>query len=277
MTYKEMWFLKTGVIMDEFLIRALLAGFLVASVAGLLGVFVVWRRMAFFGDTMSHSALLGVALGILLNIGFMFGVMASSLLIGFILYAFQRQNKVANDALLGILAHAGLSLGLIALSFVKTQNVNLESWLFGDILSVTWDDIGIIALVMALIVLVLWRIWSPLLTLTIHDELARVEGVNVNRTNLIFVMLIALLVATSMKIVGALLITALLIIPASAARSLSRTPEQMALLSAVVGLVSVVLGVTLSAFVDTPAGPSIIVAATLIFFLSQLPMLWQRS
>lgn len=263
--------------MDEFLIRALLAGFLVASVAGLLGVFVVWRRMAFFGDTMSHSALLGVALGILLNIGFMFGVMVSSLLVGFILYAFQRQKKVANDALLGILAHAGLSLGLIALSFVKNQNVNLESWLFGDILSVTWEDIGIIAVVMVVIVLVLWRIWSPLLTLTIHDELARVEGVNVNRINLIFVLLIALLVATSMKIVGALLITALLIIPASAARSLSKTPEQMALLSAVVGLVSVALGVTLSAFVDTPAGPSIIVSATLIFFLSQLTMLWQRN
>ncbi len=263
--------------MDEFLIRALLAGFLVASVAGLLGVFVVWRRMAFFGDTMSHSALLGVALGILLNIGFMFGVMVSSLLVGFILYAFQRQKKVANDALLGILAHAGLSLGLIALSFVKNQNVNLESWLFGDILSVTWEDIGVIAAVMVVIVLVLWRIWSPLLTLTIHDELARVEGVNVNHVNLIFVFLIALLVATSMKIVGALLITALLIIPASAARSLSRTPEQMALFSAIVGLISVVLGVTLSAFVDTPAGPSIIVSATLIFFLSQLAMLWQRD
>ena len=203
--------------MDEFIIRALIAGSLVAAVAGLLGVFVVWRRMAFFGDTLSHSALLGVAIGMLLNIGFMVGVVVSTLLVGIILFLFQRQQRVSNDALLGILAHSGLSLGLIALSFVHTQNVNVEEWLFGDVLSVTWDDVTWIALALVLVVGVMAWLWRPLLTLTIHEELARVEGVNAGLVNFVFVALVALLVATAMQVVGALLITALLIIPASAA------------------------------------------------------------
>ena len=256
--------------MDEFIIRALIAGSLVAAVAGLLGVFVVWRRMAFFGDTLSHSALLGVAIGMLLNIGFMVGVVVSTLLVGIILFLFQRQQRVSNDALLGILAHSGLSLGLIALSFVHTQNVNVEEWLFGDVLSVTWDDVTWIALALVLVVGVMAWLWRPLLTLTIHEELARVEGVNAGLVNFVFVALVALLVATAMQVVGALLITALLIIPASAARSFAKTPEQMALFAAAIGVVSVFAGITASLLLDTPAGPSIVFSSAILFFASQI-------
>ncbi|PWQ94512.1 iron chelate uptake ABC transporter family permease subunit [Leucothrix arctica] len=256
--------------MDEFIIRAMIAGSLVAAVAGLLGVFVVWRRMAFFGDTLSHSALLGVAIGMLLNIGFMVGVVASTLLVGIILFLFQRQQRVSNDALLGILAHSGLSLGLIALSFVQTQNVNVEEWLFGDVLSVTWDDVTWIALTLVLVVGVMAWLWRPLLTLTVDEELARVEGVNAGLVNLVFVGLVALLVATAMQVVGALLITALLIIPASAARSFAKTPEQMALFAAVIGVVSVFIGITASLLLDTPAGPSIVFSSAMLFFMSQI-------
>ena len=256
--------------MDEFIIRALIAGSLVAAAAGLLGVFVVWRRMAFFGDTLSHSALLGVAIGMLLNIGFMIGVVVSTLMVGIILFLFQRQQRVSNDALLGILAHSGLSLGLIALSFVNTQNVNVEEWLFGDVLSVTWDDVTWIALALVLVFAVMSFLWRPLLKLTIHEELARVEGVNAGLVNLVFVALVALLVATAMQVVGALLITALLIIPASAARSFAKTPEQMAFYAALIGIVSVFAGVAASLFADTPTGPSIVFASALLFFASQI-------
>ena len=256
--------------MDEFLIRALIAGALVASVAGLLGVFIVWRRMAFFGDTLSHSALLGVALGMLLNIGFMIGVVVSTLLVGLILYSFQKQKRVSNDSLLGILAHSGLSLGLIALSFVETQNVNIEEWLFGDVLSVNWTDVITIAGVMLIIVTVMWRLWTPLLTLTVHDELAKVEGINTNLVNLSFVLVVALLVATAMQIVGALLITALLIIPATAARNFAKTPEQMAMIAAGIGVLSVIGGISGSILYDIPAGPSIVMASTVLFFSSHL-------
>jgi len=255
--------------MDEFIVRALIAGSLVAAVAGLLGVFVVWRRMAFFGDTLSHSALLGVALGMLLNIGFMVGVVVSTLLVGLILYSFQKQKRVSNDALLGILAHSGLSMGLIALSFVETQ-INIEEWLFGDVLSVTWQDVLTIAAVMALVVSIMWWLWSPLLAMTVHDELAKVEGVNTNSVNLCFVLVVALLVATAMQVVGALLITALLIIPATAARNFAKTPEQMALIAAVIGVLSVVCGVGASNWYDVPAGPSIVMASTVFFFSSHL-------
>ncbi len=256
--------------MDEFLIRALIAGSLVAATAGLLGVFIVWRRMAFFGDTLSHSALLGVALGMLLNIGYMVGVVVSTLLVGLILYSFQKQKRVSNDALLGILAHSGLSMGLIALSFVKTQNVNIEEWLFGDVLSVTWSDVLSIAGIMLFVIVIMWWLWRPLLTLTVHDELAKVEGINTNLVNLCFVLVVALLVATAMQVVGALLITALLIIPATSARNFAKTPEQMALIAAIIGVVSVIGGITTSALYDIPAGPSIVMAATIIFFSSHL-------
>ena len=256
--------------MDEFIIRALIAGAAVAAVAGLLGVFVVWRRMAFFGDTLSHSALLGVALGMLLNVGFMVGVVVSTLFVGLILYSFQKQKRVSNDALLGILAHSGLSLGLIALSFVTTQNINIEEWLFGDVLSVTWQDVLSIVAVMLLVVLIMRWLWKPLLTLTVHDELAKVEGVNANLINLCFVLVVALLVATAMQVVGALLITALLIIPATAARNFSKTPEQMAVIAAGIGITSVLFGVMASAWYDLPAGPSIVMASTVFFFSSHL-------
>lgn len=256
--------------MDEFLVRALIAGSLVAATAGLLGVFIVWRRMAFFGDTLSHSALLGVALGILLNIGFMIGVVVSTLLVGLILYSFQKQKRVSNDALLGILAHGGLSLGLIALSFVQTQNINIEEWLFGDVLSVSWQDVLIIASIMLLVVVIMRWLWRPLLTLTVHDELAKVEGINTNLVNLCFVLVVALLVATAMQVVGALLITALLIIPATAARNFAKTPEQMAFIAAIIGVISVICGVTASAWYDLPTGPSIVMASTVLFFTSHL-------
>ena len=256
--------------MDEFIVRAFIAGSMVACVAGFLGVFVVWRRMAFFGDTLSHSALLGVALGMLLNIGFMVGVMVSTLIVGLILYSFQKQKRVSNDSLLGILAHSGLSLGLIALSFVQTQNVNIEEWLFGDVLSVSWQDVLSIAGIMLLVLVVMWKLWSPLLTLTVHDELAKVEGVNTNLVNLCFVLVVALLVAAAMQVVGALLITALLIIPASAARNFAQTPEQMALIAALIGVISVFCGVSASVWYDFPTGPSIVMASTLVFFSSHL-------
>lgn len=263
--------------MDEFIVRALIAGSLVAAVAGLLGVFVVWRRMAFFGDTLSHSALLGVAIGLLLNIGFMVGVLVSTLMVGLILYLFQRQRRVSNDALLGILAHSGLSLGLIALSFVQTQNVNLEDWLFGDVLTVMWSDVVSIASILLVVSVVMWWLWKPLLAITVHEELARIEGVNVNLVNMTFVMLVALLVATAMQVVGALLITALLIIPASTARSFAKTPEQMAAIAALIGVVSVLIGVFASNSTDAPAGPSIVFAAAVLFFLSQLSRLFKNS
>jgi len=256
--------------MDDFLIRALLAGLLIALISGPLGVFILWRRMAYFGDTLSHSAILGVALGILLSIDINIGILLSTVLVAVVLIYSQRQKKLANDTMLGIISHSALSLGLVLISFVEGFRVDIESWLFGDILSVTWDDVIFIAIGVAIVVIVLLLIWKPLLSLTVHEELALIEGVNVSLISAIYTLLIAVLVAVAMKIVGALLITALLIIPSASSRQFSHTPEQMALFSIGFGALAVILGLIASFSTDTPAGPSIVVASFVLFLMSQV-------
>ena len=259
-------------ILDDFFWRSLLAGVGVALVAGPLGCFVVWRRMAYFGDTMAHSSLLGVALGFLLGIDLMLGVFAVALVVALLLFAFQRQRQLASDAVLGTLSHASLSLGMLVISLMTWVRVDLMSYLFGDILAVDVEDLlwiyggGGVALGA-----LLW-IWRPLLAVTVDEALAQAEGIPALRLQLVFMLLIAGLIALAMKIVGILLITSLLIIPATAARRYSRTPEQMAMGAALVGVASVGLGLTTSLHFDTPSGPSIVVAAVLFFLCSVVPL-----
>jgi zinc transport system permease protein len=255
---------------DDFLLYALAAGVGVALVAGPLGVFVVWRRMAYFGDTLAHSALLGVALGFLLGINLNLSVILLSILLALILAGMNRNRYLSDDTQLGILAHSALSLGLVVMAFQSSVRVDLMGYLFGDILAVTKSDLLWVWGGGFIVLLTLMMIWRPLLSLTVHEELAQVEGIPVTAVRLAFMLLIALVIAVSMKIVGVLLITSMMIIPAAAARSLSRTPEQMALLAAIVGIVAVVLGLAGSWFWDTPTGPSIVVAATLLFSLTRI-------
>ena len=254
--------------MDDFILRALIAGIAVVLIAGPLGVFILWRRMAYFGDALSHSAILGVALGFLLSINTSLGILITSIAMAVLLILSQRKKQLANDTMLGILSHSALSLGLIVISFVDTR-VDLNALLFGDILSVTWQDLGLIIAGVIAVLGILAFIWRPLLSLTVHEELARVEGVNVSLISAVYTLLIAILVAVAMKVIGALLVTSLLIIPAASARRFSSTPEMMALLSVVAGIFAVVLGLAASFLWDTPAGPSIVVASSSLFLLIQ--------
>lgn len=250
---------------DDFLIRALLAGLGVAVVAGPLGSFLVWRRMSYFGATLSHSALLGVAAGFLLGISLNLATLIVCVLIALLLVWLQRLRRLATDTLLGILAHSALALGLVVLSFAEALRVDLMGYLFGDILAVGTQDLLWVYGGAAFALLALAWIWRPLLAATVHEELARVEGVPVTLVNLVYMLVIALVIAVAMKIVGILLITSLMIIPAAAARRMAATPEQMALLAAVIGAASVAAGLWGSLTWDTPAGPSIVVAATVLF------------
>lgn len=263
--------------MDDFLTRALLGGFGVALAAGPLGAFVVWRRMAYFGDTLAHSGLLGVALGMVLQINPQLGVAATCLLIAIALVLLQRQRALAADTLLGILAHTSLSLGLVTLAFLETVRIDLTSYLFGDILAISPDDLYWIwgGALLALAALV--RLWRPLLAATVHEELAQVEGVPVFAVRLAFMLLIAIVIAVAMKVVGILLITSLLIIPAATARRFAHSPESMAVLASGLGCVAVGAGLWASLRWDTPAGPSVVVAATTLFVLGQaMPNRLQR-
>lgn len=263
--------------MDDFLVRALAGGIGLAVLGGPLGSFIVWRRMAYFGDTLAHSGLLGVALGLLLGISQSLGVALVCVLLALVLVLLQRQRQLASDTLLGILAHTALSLGLVALAFLETVRVDLVSYLFGDILAVSSQDLIWIWGGGAVILTTLLVLWRPLLALTVHEDLAQVEGVPVFTVRLAFMMLIAVVIALAMKIVGILLITSLLIIPPATARRFARTPETMALLASLIGCLAVALGLTGSLYWDTPSGPSVVVAAAGLFALGLLLPLSGRA
>lgn len=256
--------------MPDFLLYALLGGLGVAAITGPLGAFVVWRRMAYFGDTLAHSALMGVALGFLFNISLTLAVMVCCVLLAVLLVAMQRQHLVATDTLLGIMAHSTLSIGLVAVSFLDNLRVDLMAYLFGDLLAIAPQDLLWVYGGGVAVLLLLRYWWDELLAITINEELAQVEGVAVMQVRLALMVMIALVIAVAMKLVGILLITSLLIIPAAAARRLSRTPEQMALIAALLGMVAVAGGVSASWLLDTPAGPSVVVAALLLFLLIYL-------
>lgn len=256
--------------LDDFLTRGLLAGIGVALVAGPLGCFVVWRRMAYFGDSLAHSALLGVALGVALGIDLNLGILATAVAIALLLALLERQRRLSMDTLLGILSHTTLSIGLVAISLMATRPIDLMAYLFGDILAVTREDLAWVYGGAAVVLVALTAIWRPLLSLTVHAEIAHAEGVAVARTRLAFMLLIAVVIAIAMKIVGVVLITSLLILPAAAARRISRTPEAMAVAAGLLGAVAVTAGVSGSFRWDTPTGPSIVVAAAAILLLLHL-------
>ena len=258
--------------LDDFFSRALIAGIGVALVAGPLGCFIVWRRLAYFGDTLSHSALLGVALAFLFEINITLSVFAVSAIVSLTLLALQRRATLSSDALLGLLAHSALALGLVCLAFLTWVRVDLMGFLFGDILAVSVTDIVIIYLGGTFVLAVLVFVWRSLFAATVNRELAEAEGLNPDRANVIFMLLMATVIAISMKIVGVLLITALLIIPAATARRFAGGPEQMAVLASVAGVIAVVAGLFGSLEWDTPSGPSIVVAALGLFVISLTPL-----
>ena len=250
--------------------RALAGGIGVALVAGPLGCFIIWRRMAYFGAAVSHGALLGVAVGLFFGVSVSVGVAGVCLLLAGALALLQRQRSLATDTLLGILAHAALAFGLIALGFIEGVRVDLLAYLFGDVLSVGYGDlIGIYGGGAVVLACLAW-IWRPLLAITVDEELARAEGVAVGWVRLILMVLVALTVAIAMKIVGVLLIVSLLIIPPASARAFARSPEAMAVIAAGLGILAVIGGLGASLAWNTPAGPSIVAAATVLFASCQI-------
>ena len=263
--------------LDDFFTRAIIAGIGVALVAGPLGCFIVWRRLAYFGDTLSHAALLGVALAFLFEVNITLAVFSVSACISIALLLLQKRATLSSDALLGLLSHSALALGLVVLAFMTWVRMDLMGLLFGDILAVSKVDIVIIWLGGAVVLTILAVIWRPLFAATVNRELAEAEGMNPERANIIFMLLMAAVIAIAMKVVGVLLITAMLIIPVASARRLASGPEQMAIFAASIGAVSVAGGLFGSLEWDTPAGPSIVVAAMGLFILSLLPAFWRSS
>ncbi|MGE7370909.1 zinc ABC transporter permease subunit ZnuB [Neorhizobium sp. NPDC001467] len=257
--------------LDDFFLRALLAGTGLALTTGPLGCFVVWRRMAYFGDTIAHSALLGVALSLMLDVNLLVSVFCVAVAVSLLLLLLQKRQALSADALLGILSHSTLAIGLVMVAFMTWVRIDLIAFLFGDILAVTPADIALIWGGGLFVVAALVALWRPLIASTVSADIAEAEGLKPERARLLFMLLMALVIAIAMKIVGIMLITALLIIPAATARRFSLAPEGMAILSSLIGVVAVVGGLFGSLTYDTPSGPSIVVAALILFVFSLLP------
>ncbi|MBL4813663.1 MAG: metal ABC transporter permease [Rhodobacteraceae bacterium] len=255
--------------LDDFLVRAALAALGCAMAAGLLGCFVLWRRMAYFGDATAHAAILGVALALGFSLPVFPFVLGVAGLMALLIH-FLSGRGIAADALLGVLAHGGLALGLVGAALMPGTRIDLEAWLFGDVLTVTHNGLALIWAGGALVCGIIWWQWQSLLTATLNADLARSAGINPARAELTLTLLIAAVVAVAIKVVGALLITGLLIVPAATARRLSNSPEAMALWSVALGAASALLGLLLALRLDTPAGPSILCVAVAGFALVQI-------
>ena len=254
--------------LDDFFVRALIAGIGVAIVTGPLGCFVVWRRLSYFGDTLSHSALLGVTLAFSLSINISLSVFFVSGIIALLLLSLQKRTKLPSDALLGMLAHSSIAVGLVIVGFLTFIRFDIMGLLFGDILSVTKNDIFIVWFGGTLILIVLYSIWKSLFAATVNYDLAAAEGMKPDRSNIIFTLLLAGVIAISIKMIGVLLITGLLIMPPAMARNLSSNPRQMVFLSILGGVTAVVAGLFSSLEFNTASGPSIIVVALMLFIIS---------
>ncbi len=255
--------------LDDFLMRAALGAVGVAIAAALLGCFVVWRRMAYFGDATAHAALLGVALALGFEISIFAGVMVVALAMALSVSALSGRGH-AMDTSLGVMAHAALAFGLVAVELLPGAQVDIEAYLFGDILAVSRSDLVVIWAGAALVAAgLLWR-WQALLTATLNPELAIAGGLSPAREERILILGLAVVVAVAIKAVGALLITALLIIPAAAARPFARTPEGMAVLAVALGVGSALGGLAVAWRLDTQAGPTIVCVAAILFALSIL-------
>lgn len=247
----------------DFLWLALIAGLGISLVSGPLGSLLVWRRMAFFGDTLAHGALLGIALSLFFAFSNTLGIVIVATALGLSLAWLQGRRQIGNDTLLGILSHSTLALGIIAIHATDSP-VDIEALLFGDILAVSVNQVISIWVIGIATLLLLLKLWRPLLAITVQPELAAVEGISVHKVQLGMTFALALAIAVAMQAVGVLLVTALLIIPAAAARPLAQTPEQMAVTASLFSATSVGLGLMSSWFLDTPAGPSIVVASSII-------------
>ena len=257
---------------DDFFIRALVAGVGIAIVVGPLGCFVIWRRLSYFGDTLSHSALLGVTLAYSFSLNISLSVFIISAVVALLLINLQKRTKLAGDSLLGLLAHSTLAIGLVLIGFLSYIRFDLMGLLFGDILAVTIEDIALVWVGGFVILGILYFIWKSLFSATVNYDLSAAEGMKPEVSNFIFTLLLAGVIALSIKMIGALLITGLLLIPAATARNISNSPNQMVFLATLVGVISVIAGLFTSLELNTSSGPTIIVVALILFIISLVPL-----
>ncbi len=263
-------------LLDDFLVRSIIAGLLMVSIAAPIGCLMVWQRLAFLSDTLGHAAVMGVGLGLLFQLPAMFGVLGVVLLIVVSLSQVVNINNALSETTLAIISHTGLAAGLILLGVLPSNTVSLEAILFGDLLAVTLADLGMILATTLVLIFLLKQHWHSFVAVSVSREIAQAEGIKVRKVQLLMYLMIALLVAVMMKVMGVLLIAAMLVIPTSAARMLSGSPERMVFFSAVYGVAALAGGIFSSFQFDWQTGPSIVLSATSLLLVTLVFVRWVK-
>ena len=254
--------------LDEYLWRSIAAGLIMVSIAAPMGCLMVWQRLAFLSDTLGHAAVLGVGVGLMLQLVPIVGVLAVALLIVFSLSRVSNFNTALSETTLAIISHTGLAGGIILVGLLPARSVNLEAILFGDLLATSRTDLLELLATTLVLAVLLVRHWREFVALSVSREIAQAEGIAVRRVQFLMYAMIALLVAVMMKVMGVLLIAAMLVIPTSSARLFSSSPEQMVAISALYGLGALGGGIASSYHFDWQTGPAIVVSATALLLVS---------
>ena len=256
--------------MWELLWPAWLAGCLIALAAAPLGSLLVWRKLAYFGDSLSHATLLGVALSLWLHVPVWGGLVAVCVMLALVLASLLGKQQLPSDALLMAVSTTTLSAGLVVIGGMDGVRVDLLSYLFGDLLSIGATDLPVLAGGLMAVLAIVIYFWRDLLLAAIDEDLAAVEGLPVVKLRMLLLVLLALVVTVAMKAVGSLLITALLVMPTLVARPLVNTPTQMVLLAGLASMIAITMGLLSSFYWDTAVGASIILSIALLFIVVQI-------
>lgn len=254
-----------------FMQRALIGGILTGLMGGMLGSFTILRQLSFFSDALGHSALLGISIGLLLGLNPSVVLLPFAVVFALVVTYLLERTRLWTDALLNIIYSSSLAIAIITLSFVGQYKGGLNNLLFGDILAVRELDLVFSSFLLIICVVFIGLTLRTQMLLTLHEPLAIARGVSVSAHRTAFIVLLSLVVGVSIKVIGVLLVSAFVVIPACAARLLSRTFTNYVLLSAGLGALSAVGGMLVSAAFNLPSGPSI-VATQLAIFLTAMAL-----
>lgn len=254
----------------EFMKRSLIAMVLIAPTAAAMGIHVVNFRMSFYSDAISHSAFTGIALGIILGFDPLMTMVVFGLVIGMLIVRVRRSSQLSVDTIIGVAFSTAVALGIVLVSARRGLTRNLHSFLYGDVLAVREGEV-LIMFVLALAVLIYsgW-LYNRLILMSINGEVARTRGINTSLQEYIFSLLLALVVCLSIRVVGILLVTALIIVPAAVGRSLARNAGQLFWISTITALISAVTGLALSYYWDSATGATVVLVCAAFFFIAQL-------
>lgn len=245
---------------QDFFINSLIAVITISLVTGALGSFMIWQRLSYLGDSLSHSSLLGIALALMFKVSLPISIMLIAIMFA-ILLSLNFNKLYSADTILNIVTNVVLSLSLILMSFLPSSNNSIVDSLFGDILTLNCSDIMLVLLTSIVVTLIVVFRWNHWLMISINQDFAMVEKININLVRLEFLVTLAIFIAISAQLIGILLIAAFLLIPAASARLISKTPMQMVLIATVFSLISGISGLILSAGFDLLTGPAIILAS----------------